>query len=569
MNPLLITFLLCLLPCFPAKDTINFDESVADGEVIVSGGENFSLGFFSPGVSSSNRYLGIWYTKVSVQTIVWVANRDNPINDTSGVLSFDSHGHNLVLRCCPGKNTTAMTANTTPLWSTNISASSSLVLGNKSMARLSDLGNLVVLLHQEPTKNSDENDLVWWESFDHPTDTVLPFMRFGLDRNTGMNNVVVPWKSPADPAAGDSSYYLDPNGSPELMLYRGRTKWWRGGMWNGIRWSGIPNMSYRFIFNSTYVSNEASRPSSMESSDLTIVSRIYVDSSGYLRRATWNDRRGRWNEFWYVPKEPCDYYGRCGPNGNCDPYRGAGEFECSCIPGFEPKITTDWSMNDGSGGCARKKRSETASSCGNGKEFVTLKNAKVPDTTIRGQLQVGMDLNMCRQECLGNCSCTAYTSSNLSSGIGCVMWHGDLLDTRMFANGGQDFDIITATANFSSDNKLGQGGFGSVYKVWDLWKEGRALEMMDSSSMALESHFDQVMRCIHIGLLCVQESPADRPTMLNVVFMLGNATSALSSAKKPAFILKMNSIDSNSSVTAVRPEIPSMNNMSMSDLEAR
>lgn len=44
-----------------------------------------------------------------------------------------------------------------------------------------------------------------------------------------------------------------------------------------------------------------------------------------------------------------------------------------------------------------------------------------------------------------------------------------------------------------------------------------------------------VMKCIHIGLLCVQEDPADRPNMSSIVFMLGNETATLPSPKQPAF----------------------------------
>ena len=42
------------------------------------------MGFFSPD-NSKSRYVGIWYT-ISSGTVVWVANRDTPLNDHSGVL---------------------------------------------------------------------------------------------------------------------------------------------------------------------------------------------------------------------------------------------------------------------------------------------------------------------------------------------------------------------------------------------------------------------------------------------------------------------------------------------------
>ncbi|KAK6917411.1 Serine-threonine/tyrosine-protein kinase, catalytic domain, partial [Dillenia turbinata] len=51
-------------------------------------------------------------------------------------------------------------------------------------------------------------------------------------------------------------------------------------------------------------------------------------------------------------------------------------------------------------------------------------------------------------------------------------------------------------------------------EVWDLWTEDKALEIVDFSLKEYVSN--QVLRCIHIGLLCVQERAADRPTMLEV-----------------------------------------------------
>lgn len=52
-----------------------------------------------------------------------------------------------------------------------------------------------------------------------------------------------------------------------------------------------------------------------------------------------------------------------------------------------------------------------------------------------------------------------------------------------------------------------------------------------------ESVGGEALRCIIIGLLCVQEHASDRPTMSAVVFMLGNEA-ALPTPKKPAFVFK-------------------------------
>ncbi|KAK3430690.1 hypothetical protein EUGRSUZ_E02447 [Eucalyptus grandis] len=48
--------------------------------------------------------------------------------------------------------------------------------------------------------------------------------------------------------------------------------------------------------------------------------------------------------------------------------------------------------------------------------------------------------------------------------------------------------------------------------AWKLWSEGRALELIDQ--LINESCDEiEVLKCVHVGLLCVQEDPADQPTM--------------------------------------------------------
>ena len=58
---------------------------------LVSNGGSFKLGFFTPG-NSNNCYSGIWYKDIPDKTVVWVANRLNPINDMIGSLMINSTG---------------------------------------------------------------------------------------------------------------------------------------------------------------------------------------------------------------------------------------------------------------------------------------------------------------------------------------------------------------------------------------------------------------------------------------------------------------------------------------------
>ena len=73
--------------------------------------------------------------------------------------------------------------------------------------------------------------------------------------------------------------------------------------------------------------------------------------------------------------------------------------------------------------------------------------------------------------------------------------------------------------------------------MWTLWTEGKALDMVDQ---ALNHYYSSaiVLRCIQIGLLCVQENAINRPSMLDVVFMLCNET-PLCPPQKPAFLFSV------------------------------
>ena len=80
---------------------------------------------------------------------------------------------------------------------------------------------------------------------------------------------------------------------------------------------------------------------------------------------------------------------------------------------------------------------------------------------------------------------------------------------------------------------------------------------------------DEVMRCIHVGLLCVQDRAADRPTMSDVVSMLTNDTMALSKPKQPAFYINISSDYEEPEVTEIKLEVCSVNDVTISRMECR
>ncbi|KAF3774874.1 Cysteine-rich receptor-like protein kinase 25 [Nymphaea thermarum] len=85
--------------------------------------------------------------------------------------------------------------------------------------------------------------------------------------------------------------------------------------------------------------------------------------------------------------------------------------------------------------------------------------------------------------------------------------------------------------------------------AWRLWRENRATELLDES-LTHSSDGSEVARCIHIGLLCVQEDPTRRPTMSSIVLMLSSSSLTLRAPSAPAFILGRSRVYSDTSNTA-------------------
>ncbi|KAK9084989.1 hypothetical protein Sjap_025400 [Stephania japonica] len=100
--------------------------------------------------------------------------------------------------------------------------------------------------------------------------------------------------------------------------------------------------------------------------------------------------------------------------------------------------------------------------------------------------------------------------------------------------------------------------------AWELWKDGRILELVDSS---MDNSFpeQEIVRFIQVGILCVQENAKDRPTMSDVIFMLRNET-PIPSLKQPAFVLTSKDYSAKASTTG---STPSLNDMSITIVEGR
>ncbi|KAL3733645.1 hypothetical protein ACJRO7_023072 [Eucalyptus globulus] len=505
-----------------AGDSLSSGQSISDGETIVSSGQSFELGFFSPG-NSRNRFLGIWY-KITPETVVWVANRNNPLADSNGTLTISNDGALVLLN-----------QSKSVIWSSN----SSGTLRNP-VAQLLDSGNLV--LRENSSLSSDEYS---WQSFDYPSDTLLAGMNMGWNLATGLERYLSSWKSADDPSPGDYMFRLNRQGLPqwEILL--------TDSVING---TAVEPSS---VSKPTLINNASEIYFTYEPLSNGVITRVTLNQSGLLQRLVYMNRSATWDIMYSTPNDLCDNYAKCGSNGFC---RINEAPICKCLRGYTPKSLEEWDVLNWSSGCVRM----LPLNCSKGEGFLKLSGVKLPNL-IDFWLDKNVSLDECKAKCLRNCSCVAYANSDVrGGGIGCLMWFGDLIDIREFhgvdydqnifirlpaseldaiqgpnkkkrliiigippilvlfilavaiwiiyrrrilkergwRSGKDDFDlplydfatIAAATDNFSSRNMIGQGGFGPVYKGnLSVDQEIAVKRLSNNSGQGLEEFMNEVI----------------------------------------------------------------------------
>ncbi|KAL3520638.1 hypothetical protein ACH5RR_018787 [Cinchona calisaya] len=435
MRESFVLLLSCCVAICTAIDTITISRPIQDHETLVSSGQNFRLAFFSP-VNSSDRYVGIMFN-IPGTTTIWVANRDKPVKDSTGILSISEDGNLVILN---GKQEI--------LWSSNVSNS----LGNSS-AQLFDTGNLVL------TDNSDRRIL--WESFQIPTDSLVPKMRLSAGGKAKIQ--LTSWRSPSDPSIGNFSAGLNLFRLIQFFVWKNNEPCWRSGPWNGNTFIGIPGMSSAYQSRLDLVEdNSGSTYFTYNSVNNPALFYYTLNSSGSLQ-AKVSIGKGDWNVTWSSLKTQCDFYGKCGPFGSCNPRRSP---ICTCLQGFKPRDEEEWSRGNWTGGCIRKELLQCERNQSSGQDpkqdgFVRLENMKVPDFTE----PVAFSEEGCGRSCLKNCSCTAYAYYN---GIGCMHWSGNLIDVQKFSYDGADLYLRVPYSELDKKNKDMKAVIASIVVVASL-----------------------------------------------------------------------------------------------------
>ncbi|XVF01861.1 hypothetical protein REPUB_Repub04eG0125800 [Reevesia pubescens] len=429
-------FLYFGLTCCFASDTITFNNPInSSGGPLVSASEKFALGFFTPnGSSHGDRYVGIWYCGTQPQTIVWVANRDESVsNSTTWFVGIADNG-NLMLS----------DGSSSPKMLTSLEAISA---PSTRMVKLLDSGNLVL---SEAEDNGSSK--VVWHSFLQPTDTFLPGMKISETLR------LTSWKSQFEPARGRFVFRQDVQSEREslyIITNNEAMPYWKNGLsGNFIASSGnfttYDEIQPDIFFMLLNISNSKSRKAEYCSilkingnyCNDTLTqgydynnTRLVMGFDGKLRFFRRDNQTDVWSLKWSEPRDRCSVFDACGKFGSCNK---ENRVPCKCLPGFKPQSPDNWNNGDYSEGCTRS--SPVCSQHGKDETFLKLSMMKVqkPNSVFPVNNETE-----CKGRCLEICSCQSYAFGEVetyqrsrASNFTCGIWRDDLNNIQESYSGG-------------------------------------------------------------------------------------------------------------------------------------
>ncbi|XP_060667648.1 G-type lectin S-receptor-like serine/threonine-protein kinase SD1-13 isoform X2 [Ziziphus jujuba] len=256
---LLIHIFLCLICSLHALDTLKPGKRLHSDETLISAGGVFELGFFTPSKSNSE-HLGIWFRNDRNQKPVWVALREISFIKSTGFLTIQYDG-NLVISDI--------------LTVTNIVNSGALATSNETSAKILDTGNLILM----------ERGKTIWQSFDYPTDTLLPGMSLGwFNMNTDRFRMrhLTSWLIPSNPNKGDYSLGIDPSNMTKFNVWR-KDAYQQIGFWDGrvFRFFFQPLLANHY--NISFESNTNDSYLTFNKAGSNILSWFVLESDGTIK----------------------------------------------------------------------------------------------------------------------------------------------------------------------------------------------------------------------------------------------------------------------------------------------
>nr|DAD26552.1 TPA_asm: hypothetical protein HUJ06_028020 [Nelumbo nucifera] len=335
-------------------------------DVLISPDKWFTCGFYPVGTNAYS--FSIWYTNLTDKSVVWMANRDRPVNGRRSKVLLRRDGK-MVLTDADGSI----------VWSTNTT-------GTGVKAELLNTGNLVL---------RDRYGNISWQSFDSPTDTLLPLQL--LTKNTRLISA----KAKGQYSSGYYILYFD-NDNVLRLMYEGpdiTSVYWPNPEMGVFRNNRTSYNRSRIAVLDEMGSFSSSDNTGFYASDLSygIRRRLTMDYDGNLRLYSLNESARLWVVTWESLPQHCIARGLCGKNGICV---YTPEATCSCLPGYRRSDPSNWNK-----GCEPMfKRS-----CDNPQDVQFVELLHTEFSGFDFNLAYSIPLESCKELCFNMCSCEAFT----------------------------------------------------------------------------------------------------------------------------------------------------------------
>ncbi|KAF3780883.1 G-type lectin S-receptor-like serine/threonine-protein kinase SD2-2 [Nymphaea thermarum] len=356
----------------------------ASNDVLVSEKGTFKAGFYSVGEHAFS--FAIWFAEMPYQTaVVWMANRDRPVNSRASRLSFWKRGDLALLD-----------ADGSVVWTTTMSSGNSSNAEAAVRVKLRETGNLVLV---------DGGGRVVWQSFDYPTDTLLP------GQPLTMSTRLASRKAEGVYTTGYyRAYFNDDNVFSFVYVGPKRSSMYWPNPDNDV----FENGRTRYNSSRYAVLDDFGRFSSSDKLQFSaldvgpgIKRRLTMDYDGILRLYSLNNKTKRWEVSW-LPSGlgRCRVHGLCGENGLCVYTPTPG---CTCPPGFKMNDPADWNQ-----GC----KMEFEIVCNKTQvEFI-----KLPHTDFYGYDDIisytrYLSFEACQNICRSDCNCRGFGYSPDGYGV--------------------------------------------------------------------------------------------------------------------------------------------------------
>uniref|UniRef100_A0A7N0UDR8 Receptor-like serine/threonine-protein kinase n=1 Tax=Kalanchoe fedtschenkoi TaxID=63787 RepID=A0A7N0UDR8_KALFE len=343
--------------------------AVANNDALVSPDRTFACGFYGTGANAF--WFSIWFANSADRAVVWTANRDQPVNGVGSRVSLRETGA-LVLTDVDGAT----------VWLTTASSA-----GDVDSAELLDTGNLVL---------KDSTGRVLWQSFDSPTNTLLPGQRFTKTQKL---------TSALGPGQLASGYHSLAYGYDNVlrMVYDGpevSSPYWPDPDYANGETNANSTRLAVLDHAGTFTSSDGLV---VDASDLgrRLKRRLTLDTDGNLRMYSLDNGTGTWSVSWQAVRALCKIHGVCGRFGVCI-YGPVPK--CSCPIGYQVINPLNW--NQGCQPMFNLTCSSTGASWSEEVMFVPLPNTDYYGNDI--QFLPRVTLETCRTKCVENCNCRGF-----------------------------------------------------------------------------------------------------------------------------------------------------------------